>query len=58
MIIVVTMVDDEIKTGRNKLVASHGIDRSSGKKIILPTEHPKDLGAVWDASMREWVIHS
>lgn len=58
MIIVVTMIDEEIKTGSNKLIASHGIDRDTGSKIILSPQHPKDLGAVWNESMSEWVIYS
>ena len=58
MIIAVTFIHRDEKTGQKKLVVSHGIDREAGKQIVLPCEHPKDIGATWNESLREWVIPS
>jgi len=45
------------KRGKEKLIVSHGVNVITGKAVILPSEHPSDIGAVWDASIREWVLN-
>lgn len=40
---------------KGKLVASHGVD-FKGNQIVLPTERPEDLGAIWDEDRKEWFI--
>lgn len=39
-----------------EFVVSHGIDSETGEKVILPSEHPRELGAVFDTKLCEWVI--
>ncbi|WP_333896636.1 hypothetical protein [Mixta calida] len=55
-IIAVTMIEKD-KRGKEKLIVSHGVNVITGKAVILPSEHPSDIGAVWDASIREWVLN-
>lgn len=43
-------------TGRKEFVASHGIDESTGRNVVLPSEHPSSLGAKWDDQLQHWVI--
>ncbi|MEE9690384.1 hypothetical protein V4833_21950 [Enterobacter sp. HK169] len=38
------------------MITSHGIEQSSGKQIVLPSEHPKDLGAYFDEKLKSWVL--
>lgn len=56
MIIAVTMYHKNEKTGRTSLIVSHGVERETGKHIVLPCEHPKDLGAAWNAELLEWIL--
>lgn len=56
MIIVITCKERNLKTGRDELVVSHGVDESTGRSVVLPCEHPQVLGAVWDASIGEFVL--
>lgn len=58
MIIAITVYLRNEKTGLKSLVVSHGIERESGRQVVLPCEHPKDIGAIWNAELREWVILS
>lgn len=55
-IIAVTMSEKD-KHGKEKLVVSHGVNVITGKAVILPNEHPSDIGAVWDTSISEWVLN-
>ena len=46
------------KTGKKEFVVSHGVDTdNNGKIVVLPTEHPRDLGAIFSEEIREWVIY-
>jgi hypothetical protein len=56
MLIVITVNEKDSRTGVERLVVSHGIDESTGKTVILPSEHPSALGAVFDADLGEYVI--
>lgn len=39
--------EDESKPiGNKKFMVSHGVDLLTGKTVILPNEHPTELGAV------------
>lgn len=55
-IIVISSIEIDDDTGKRHLVSSHGIDRSTGKVVILPNEHPKALGAVFDPEINEYVL--
>lgn len=44
------------RTGEQEFVVSHGIQEHTGKHVILPSEHPAKLGAVYDRTIMEWVI--
>lgn len=60
-IIVITGNFDEydshgIRTGRQQFTASHGIDEETGEHVVLPWEHPRNLGATYDPEIREWVL--
>ncbi|EPJ4168908.1 hypothetical protein ACV8SR_01145 [Citrobacter freundii] len=57
MVIVITTIEKDEVTGKESLVASHGVDRITGKQIILPPEHPADIGAKFDKDLQSWVIH-
>lgn len=57
MVIVVTTTEKDDITGKESLVTSHGVDRITGKKVALPSEHPIDLGARFDSELQSWVIH-
>jgi hypothetical protein len=43
-------------TGQREFVVSHGIDEDTGRNVILPSEHPAKLGALWDRETNEWVL--
>ena len=46
------------KTGKKEFVVSHGIDTDNNDKIVvLPSEHPRDLGAIFSEEIRERVIY-
>jgi len=36
---------DGIKTGRKEYTVSHGVDLDTGSNVILPCDHPRELGA-------------
>lgn len=56
--IVIVMKERNAKTGRIEEIVSHGIDPETNKDIILPSEPPHALGAVFDHDIREYVIRS
>lgn len=56
MLILVTMMEEDKKTGKPVLVVSHGIDEATGRNVCLPGEHPSVLGGVYSEELREWVI--
>lgn len=43
-------------TGKTEFVVSHGYNTETDKKVILPNEHPRSLGAVFDNQIGEWVL--
>ena len=47
MVIVITTIEKDEVTGKESLVASHGVDRI--------TEHPADIGAKFDKDLQSWV---
>lgn len=51
MIILITTMEKNPITQRMELIVSHGIDERTDKVIILPNEHPRDLGGVWDDAL-------
>lgn len=56
MIIVITTQEEDPRTGRMRVVTSHGIDERTGKNVILPGEPPEALGAVFDPDLHEYII--
>ncbi|WP_336658050.1 hypothetical protein [Leclercia adecarboxylata] len=57
MIIVVTTTEKNEKTGLMELLASHGVEEESGRQVVLPAEHPKEIGAHYSDELQSWVIH-
>lgn len=55
-ILVITTNVTNKKTGKTELVVSHGIDLSTGRNVVLPTDPPKELGAVWSNEYQEYVL--
>jgi hypothetical protein len=45
-------------TGRKELVVDRAFDSATGKQITVPSVHPSELGAVFDAELGEWVIRN
>jgi hypothetical protein len=58
MIIIVTMKEINPRTGREELVASHGVNVATGTNVIVSCDHPEKLGAVFDEAIGEYVIRS
>lgn len=52
MIVVITYIDEE-----GNFLTSHGINVDTLKNVVLPQEHPRNLGAIFDKDMGEWVIN-
>jgi hypothetical protein len=46
-----------VGTGRTESVASHGIDYTTGRSIVLPSESPLNLGAEVHEQLNEWVLY-
>ena len=57
MIIVVTTTEKNEKTGQMELLASHGVEELTGRQLVLPAEHPKEIGAHYSDELQSWVIH-
>lgn len=57
MIILITTLEKDKKTGHDHLIVSHGVDFETGKNVILPCEPPQALGAVYDEDLLEFVLH-
>ena len=58
MILVITITETNENTGKPEPLASHGVDLDTGKNVVLPGVHPRDLGATVDAELNEWVIQA
>lgn len=46
----------DIPTGETELLTDYAFDEDTGKVVIVPPEHPRTLGAVFDHEIGEWVI--
>lgn len=57
MIIVICFKERDPKTGVVRTVISHGVDQATGRTVILPCDAPEDIGAVFDQSLGEYVVH-
>lgn len=55
-ILVITVTEKNPKTGESKIIVSHGVDINTGKMVILPCEHPRDIGAVFSPEYNEFVL--
>ena len=55
MIVVITTIVTA-RNGHKNLVADYGVNDETGRNVVLPPEHPRDLGAKYDPNMGEWVI--
>lgn len=56
MIIVVTTLERNERTGKTNLAVSHGIDEETMRNVILSGEHPEAIGARFCKERGEWVI--
>lgn len=56
MIIVVTTTEKNESTGLMELLVSHGVEETTGRQVVLPVEHPKDIGAHYSDDLQSWVI--
>ena len=45
------------KTGKKVFGVDHGVDLDTGRTVVLPESHPKDLGAKFNDELQEWVIY-
>lgn len=43
-------------TGKKEYLASHGVDVDTGRNVILSSESPEKLGAIFDFEIGEWVL--
>ena len=57
MIVVITITEKNTETGQTELLASHGVEETTGRQVVLPAEHPKELGAHYSDELQSWVIH-
>jgi hypothetical protein len=55
MITVITMYEENPETGKEELVVSHGVEEL-GRNVCLPSEHPSQIGAVYDERLMEYVL--
>lgn len=44
-------------TGEKVFGVDHGIDLDTGRTVVLPELHPKELGAKFNDELQEWVIY-
>lgn len=42
--------------GNTELLVDYAVDYETGKKVVVPCDHPWALGAVLDRDLGEWVI--
>ena len=47
-----------IATGETEFVVSHGVDPITGRDVVVPCDHPRMLGGVYDSTYGEWVIYA
>ena len=51
MIILITFVDED-----GQVLVSHGVDSITLRDVILPIATPKQLGAIYNEVIGEWII--
>ncbi len=56
MLLLITVTETDEKTGRRQTLVSHGVNLDRGEIVILPSETPKALGAVFDPDYGEWLL--
>ena len=56
MILVITFNEIDEDTGKLELLASHGVNPATGRNVVLPNVHPRQLGARIDGQIGGWVI--
>lgn len=56
MIVVITAEVKSEETGQLELIADHGYDVATGRRVQFPSEHPVDLGATYHQGMGEYVL--
>lgn len=55
-VLLITMTEQDSTSGRDRLIVSHGVCLDTGRNIVLPWEHPAQLGGIFDPTLREWVL--
>lgn len=56
-IVLITVTEwNEIRR-ESELIVSHGLGNNTMRVHIMPCEHPKRMGGVWDVDLQEWVIN-
>jgi hypothetical protein len=56
MIIVITHIETNERTGRKETLVSHGIDSRTGKEVVLPCERIEVIGAQFNQEIGEYVL--
>lgn len=56
VLVLVTLSIKSETTGMDELVVDYGYDEATGKRVILPPEHPVDMGGVYDETRGEYVL--
>ncbi len=56
MIVIITEKIRNQRTNSVAVVASHRIDLDTFQNVILPSESPESLGAVFSTDLGEWVL--
>lgn len=56
VIVLVTVSIKSDYTGMDELVVDYGYDEATGQRVILPPEHPSDVGGVYDKNRGEYVL--
>lgn len=44
------------RTGEKEFLVSHGVDSETDENIILPFQHPEEIGAKYNYDIGEWVL--
>lgn len=57
MIVLITVYEKNEINGKMELITSHGETHGGLRRVTLPCEHPRDLGAVFNTEIDEWVIY-
>jgi len=47
---------DGYQTGRKEFVVDHAFNEDTDEPVIVPCEHPRNLGGIFDPQLGEWVI--